>query len=107
LETRAKEQWSALPEHFRLETPLRLCNREPIIRDFMVSARLNHLHILFLLRLALSRQAPDSDKELVSISVEILGLVVDAIIQKDQLVNSGTSLVWKVSICIHIHYLVL
>ncbi|CAI6094517.1 unnamed protein product [Clonostachys chloroleuca] len=97
LETRAKEQWSALPEHFRLETPLRLCNREPIIRDFMVSARLNHLHILFLLRLALSRQAPDSDKELVSISVEILGLVVDAIIQKDQLVNSGTSLVWKIA----------
>ncbi|GLB11588.1 hypothetical protein AtubIFM57258_008458 [Aspergillus tubingensis] len=38
---------------------------------------------------------PDSD--LLDISLKMLGLVVETILLKDQIVNSGTSLVWKVA----------
>lgn len=62
----------------------------------MLNAKLNHLHVLCLLRMAVTRNKPASDPELVSTSVEILHLIVEAIMQKDYLVNSGTSLVWKV-----------
>lgn len=34
--------------------------------------------------------------ELFNISKDMLGLVVETILLKDQIVNSGTSLVWKV-----------
>ncbi|KAI1848662.1 hypothetical protein JX265_011487 [Neoarthrinium moseri] len=93
----AEAQWLSLPLEFRLEGPLRFCNQPPVIRDFMVSARLNHLHVLFLLRLALSHHKPQSDVDLVRVSAEILNLIVEALLQKDQLVNSGTSLTWKVA----------
>ncbi|KAK9413679.1 hypothetical protein SUNI508_11760 [Seiridium unicorne] len=93
----AERHWSSLPLEFRLEGPLRLCNQPPVIRDFMLSARLNHLHVLFLLRLALSHQKPQSDPGLIKVSAEILTLIAEALMQKDQLVNSGISLVWKVA----------
>lgn len=67
------------------------------MRDFILNARLNQLHILFLLRMAVTRSRPESDPELVTTAAEILTLIVEALMQKDYLVNSGTSLVWKVS----------
>lgn len=94
---RANAQWHALPPHFRLESSLKHCNQTPVIRDFILNARLNHLHVLFLLRMAVTRSRPETDPELVSTAAEILTLVVEALMQKDYLVNSGTSLVWKVS----------
>ncbi|KAH8646906.1 putative Zn(II)2Cys6 transcription factor [Xylariales sp. PMI_506] len=97
IKMQAREQWVALPAHFRLESPLKLCDRHPVVRDFMVSARLNYLHVLFLLHLALSRHNPQSDPELVDISSQILSLIVETIMQKHHLVNSGVSLVWKVA----------
>lgn len=53
MQSDAEALWLLLPSHFRLEGDLMSCDRRPIERDFMVSARLNHLHVLFLLRLAL------------------------------------------------------
>lgn len=93
----AEAQWLALPACFRLETPLKLCNRKAIERDFLVSARLNHMHVLFLLRLALVTHGIESDVEVIRISGEMLGLAVEALMLKHQLANSGTGLVWKVS----------
>ncbi|KAF4466251.1 Fungal transcriptional regulatory [Fusarium albosuccineum] len=93
----AHTQWDALPSKFRLEGPLKISSSQPVMRDFLVSARLNHLHILFLLRLALVRSQPQFDPELAAISAEMLGIVIESIMLKDQLANSGTSLVWKVA----------
>lgn len=64
----------------------------------MVNMKLNYLHVRFLLWLALfNPMTMDPNLELVSISMDMLSLVVETIMLKDQIINSGTSLVWKVS----------
>lgn len=93
----ADAQWQSLPANFRLETTLRMCDRKPIERDFMVSARLNYLHLLFLLRLTILQRRTEPDDELISVSAEILSLAVESVILRHQLANSGTSVVWRVS----------
>ena len=97
IQANAEVQWLVLPPQFRLEGLLKLHDRKPVERDFVVGAKLTHLHVLFLVQLALARQVPKPSSELVSISVKMLGLVVEAIVLKDSLSNSGTSLVWKES----------
>ncbi len=59
--------------------------------------RLNQLQILFLLRLVLVSRLSEPDASLLGVSQEILSLVVEIIVLRDQIVNSGTGLVWKVS----------
>lgn len=64
----------------------------------MANMKLNYLHVHFLLRLACVRpMTSDRDPELFRVSTEMLRLVVETILLKDQIINSGTSLVWKVS----------
>ncbi|KAF2655684.1 hypothetical protein K491DRAFT_410576 [Lophiostoma macrostomum CBS 122681] len=92
----AEAQWSALPERFRLDSPLKSYDCQPKERDFLVSARLNHLHVLVLTHLALQRRSHDPDGLLVSLSALMLSIVTEAIMLKEHLANSGTSLVWKV-----------
>lgn len=96
LEANAEAYWQALPPHFRLQGPLIQSTQTPFNRDLLVSIRLNHLHVLFLLRLALQRTMPESDVQLLEISSTMLSLTVEAIICKEHLVNSGTGLIWKV-----------
>lgn len=98
IETEAETQWSSLPSHLRQQNPLKLYDRTPIERDFMVSARLNHLHVQFLLRLAVVRQLPESDAKLLNAAYGILKLTVEQILHRDRLKNSGTSLVWRARI---------
>ena len=93
----AHGHWRNLPEHYRLEGRLNTCDEPPAVRDFVLGARLDHLHVLFLLALALARPHPEDSLELVTIAADMLSLVVEAIMQKGTLVTSGTSLVWKVS----------
>lgn len=94
----AHAQWNAVPRSYRLECALKACDRRPVERDFMVNMKLNYLHVKFLLRLALLRPlTTDPDQQLLSISMEMLSLVVETVMLKDQIINSGTSLVWKVS----------
>lgn len=91
-------QWNAVPADHRLDCDLKSCNRQPVERDFMANMKLNYLHVHFLLRLAcVCPMATGGDPDLVRISTEILSLVVEAIMLKDQILNSGTSLVWKVT----------
>lgn len=97
IESEAEAQWSSLPSHFRPQDPLKLYDRTPIERDFMVSAKLNHFHVKFLLRLAVLRQPAESDSQLLSAANSILKLTVEQILHRDRLRNSGTSLVWRVS----------
>jgi hypothetical protein len=91
-------QWNVVPETCRLTCNLKTCDRRPVERDFMVNMKLNYLHVRFLLWLALINPLTmDPNPELVSISMDMLSLVVETIMLKDQIINSGTSLVWKVS----------
>ncbi|PSN72388.1 hypothetical protein BS50DRAFT_485249 [Corynespora cassiicola Philippines] len=96
IQSRAEAQWAALPAHFRLTTPLKSHNCSPLERDFLASARLNYLHIHFLTSLSLQQHMPEPDAPLISISARLLAVVSESIIAKQTLVNSGTSLVWKV-----------
>ena len=66
-------------------------------KDFLVSIQLNHLHVLLLLRLALVHRVSEPDTRLLAISVNMLGVIAEAIVLRDSLANSGTSLVWKES----------
>lgn len=97
IQAEAEAQWLALPADFRLQGPLKLCDRRPIECDFMHSARLNHLHVLLLLRLAVLRQLREPDAQLLNLSSIMLGLTVEGILLRDRLANSGTSLAWRVA----------
>ncbi|PWY92640.1 hypothetical protein BO70DRAFT_367708 [Aspergillus heteromorphus CBS 117.55] len=97
IENEAHAQWMALPSHFRLACSLRECSQSPFERDFLAGVRLNHLHVLFLLRLLSLDTLTEPDRPVVDVSEQILSLVVEIILLRDQLVNSGTGLVWKVA----------
>ena len=104
MQAEAESLWSLLPPQFRLESNLESYNRQPIELDFMVSARLNHLHVQFLLRLALVSSIHEPDPQLVAISSNMLSIVVQGMIFKDHLANSGTSHIWRVSETLSPHY---
>ncbi|KAF4883836.1 hypothetical protein CGCF415_v013930 [Colletotrichum fructicola] len=96
LDRTADEQWRALPDGFRIGR--RPPNHAgPFERDFLFSICLNHLHVKLLLRrLMLSRQS-EPDGAVVEIAQKMLSLVVDIVLSRDELANSGTNLSWKVA----------
>ncbi|KAJ5601544.1 ATP adenylyltransferase C-terminal [Penicillium lagena] len=98
IQDQAKAQWQALPAHFRLEGSLKQCTHTPFERDFLAGVRLQHLHVLFLLRLLLLHSLTEPDMAIIETAEQMLALVVEIILLRDQLTNSGTGLIWKVSI---------
>lgn len=96
IQRRAEEQWEALPPQFRLESSLKQCAQSPFDRDFLAHVRLNHLHVLFLLRLLLLNTLTEPDIPIIETAGQMLALVVELILLRDQLTNSGTGLIWKV-----------
>ncbi|KAH7029784.1 uncharacterized protein B0I36DRAFT_205915, partial [Microdochium trichocladiopsis] len=126
-QARAQAQWAALPAHFKLENnslkqhlaagPSATATPTPATpggvvdsigppttqcttafqRDFIASVRLDYLHVLFLLRLLFMNSFAEPDASMVEISEGILELVVDIVLVRDQLTNSGTNLSWKVT----------
>lgn len=97
IQSQAEAQWQALPSHFRLESSLKQCVQGPFERDFVAGVRLHHLHVLFLLRLLLLRSPTEPDLPIIETAGQMLTLVVEIILLRDQLTNSGTGLIWKVS----------
>lgn len=86
--------WSRLPEHFKITDTLPLHDRHtPYELDLLLDCRLQYLQILLLLYGGTRRDG----LEILDVSEEIMSLVVDAVILRDRIVNSGTSLIWKVS----------
>ena len=90
-----------LPAHLRLEGSLdEHKHRTPFELDFLVNARLTYLQVLFLLHGGEFLQCPIHHEherpEILKVSMEMLALVVETVVRKDHLVDSGTSLVWKV-----------
>ncbi len=98
IQRRAEQQWEALPPQFRLESSLKQCAQSPFDRDFLAHVRLNHLHVLFLLRLLLLNTLTEPDIPIIETAGQMLSLVVELILLRDQLTNSGTGLIWKVSL---------
>ena len=96
LQTTADAYWEALPAHFRFEGSLRQFDVSPFDRDFLVSIRLNYLHISFLLRRLLLPRLAEPDVAIIDVAQEMLHLVVGAILLREELSNSGTGLDWKV-----------
>jgi hypothetical protein len=101
--TELNQLWSELPQHMRLEGSLRAYkHRSSFEQDFLLFARLDWLQVRFLLGsgelLHRSADAPQDHVSLLAVSGEMLSLVVEAIVSRDQLINSGTGLVWKVSV---------
>lgn len=94
----AEKHFSSLPIHFQHHGTLRKRVHGPFERDFIAAVRLNHLHVLFLLSLLQLRTPAEPGFEIIEIAEEMVLLIVDLILLRDQIVNSGTSLVWKVSI---------
>lgn len=75
-------------------------HRSPFDNDFLLDMRLTYLQILFLLKSSgVTDEHNDANSttiELLEICQEMLALVVEAIVLRNHLVNSGTSLLWKV-----------
>ncbi|KAF3025874.1 hypothetical protein E8E14_014817 [Neopestalotiopsis sp. 37M] len=92
----ANAQWEALPPQFRI-VDVRDNVEDPIHRDFLISVRLNHLHILFLLCQVPNPRLNEPNDILVEIACQMLQLVVEAILIRDELANSGTTLAWKIA----------
>lgn len=93
---KAETQWANLPSQFRLSGPLKECSGDAFERDLIASIRLDQLHVLFLLQLSCLDTLTEPDPCILDISDQILSLVVDTILLRDQLVNSGIGLIWKV-----------
>ncbi|KAI5924560.1 hypothetical protein F4810DRAFT_129970 [Camillea tinctor] len=96
LRATADAQWNALPAHFQLRGSPKQGNISPFERDLMISIRLNYLHIIFLLHRLLLKSWMEPDASIVDVSQEMLTIVVDAMLCRDTLVNSGTNLTWKI-----------
>ncbi|PWY75196.1 hypothetical protein BO94DRAFT_209682 [Aspergillus sclerotioniger CBS 115572] len=100
IQIQAETQWQALPTHFQLEGGLTDHDQvSSFERDFLISVRLNHLHVLFLLRPLMLNTLSEPDSSIITVAGEMLALVVEAIVVREQLTNSGTSLTWKI-----VHY---
>ncbi|CAG7924654.1 unnamed protein product [Penicillium olsonii] len=97
IQSQAEAQWQALPSHFRLESSLKQCTQGPFERDFVAGVRLHHLHVLFLLHLLRLRSPTEPDLPIIETAGQMLTLVVEIILLRDQLTNSGTGLIWKVA----------
>lgn len=97
---KAETQWANLPPRFRLSGTLKECTGDAFERDLLASIRLDQLHVLFLLQLAFLDTLTEPDPSILDISDQMLSLVVDTILLRDQLINSGTGLVWKVCLSI-------
>ncbi|KXH32109.1 hypothetical protein CSAL01_04201 [Colletotrichum salicis] len=89
--------WQDLPSHFRLNSSLRDCQQSPFEQDFLAHIRLDYLHNLFLLGLVSQQPISEPNDELLKVAIEMLSIVVEVILLRDQLVNSGTCLIWKVA----------
>lgn len=94
-----EQLWLELPPHFRLTTSLAASKGSPFTRDFLANQRLEYLHTHFLLGLTYLQKHPEPSEILLGVAGEMLSLVVEIILLRSKLVNSGTSWLWKVSLC--------
>ncbi|EHK22740.1 uncharacterized protein TRIVIDRAFT_124113, partial [Trichoderma virens Gv29-8] len=76
---------------------LKDCPLGPFARDFLAGARLEYLHTHFLLGFLSQRKVAEPEEALLRTSTEMLSIVVETIILRDRMANSGTCLIWKVA----------
>ncbi|KAF2025160.1 hypothetical protein EK21DRAFT_104174 [Setomelanomma holmii] len=93
----AEVEWAALPAAFRLDKSLSSCDERPVELDFLVSTKLIFAHIIFLLELNMTPRISHPGAELLRLSADMLCVIIEAIVLRQRLANSGMSLVWKVA----------
>jgi hypothetical protein len=91
-----EQLWLELPAHFRLTTTLAASKGSPFTRDFLANQRLEYLHTHFLLGLTYLQKHPEPNETLLGVSGEMLSLIVEIVLLRNKLVNSGTGWLWKV-----------
>lgn len=64
----------------------------------MASIRLNHLHVSFLLRRLGWDRLSEPNAPLIEVAIEMLKLVVELVMLREELSNSGINLSWKVCV---------
>ncbi|KAI8653719.1 hypothetical protein NCS56_01326700 [Fusarium sp. Ph1] len=94
----ADTQWNSLPAHFRVQDGIRSHSNSPFQRDFIASIRLNYLHVSFLLRRLRWDRLSEPNTPLVEVAIEMLKLVVELVMLREELSNSGTKLSWKICV---------
>lgn len=99
LRSNVEQQWLALPRQYKLGTSLRDCPLSPFERDFLVSTRLDYLHTILLLDMVAVQHISEPGDSLLVTAREMLSHVVDTVVLRERLVNSGTCLIWKESCC--------
>lgn len=92
-----EQVWLEMPPHFRLTGSLIACQGTPFEKDFLVNQRLEYLHTHFLLGLTSLQRTAEPDEELLRTSEKMLRLVVELMLLRNKIVNSGTCWFWKVS----------
>lgn len=92
-----EQLWLELPAHFRLTTSLAASRGSPFTKDFLANQRLEYLHTHFLLGLTYLQKHPEPNEVLLGVAGEMLSLIVEIILLRHKLVNSGTSWLWKVA----------
>ncbi|KAH7243815.1 hypothetical protein B0J15DRAFT_565102, partial [Fusarium solani] len=93
----ADTQWNSLPAHFRVQDGIRNHSDSPFQRDFIASIRLNYLHVSFLLRRLGWDRLSEPNAPLIEVAIEMLKLVVELVMLREELSNSGTKLSWKIA----------
>lgn len=91
-----EQLWLDLPAHFRLTTSLAESKGSPFERDFLANQRLEYLHTHFHLGLTCLQSSTDPSDSLLGIAAQMLSLIVEMIMLRSKLVNSGSHLLWKV-----------
>ncbi|CAG7923256.1 unnamed protein product [Penicillium olsonii] len=94
---KAAIQWEKLPSKFKLSSTLKECSADAFKRDMLASIRLDQLHVIFLLHLSFIDSLTEPDPTIIDVSAQMLGLVIETILLRDQLVFSGTSVIWKIA----------
>jgi len=98
IDARARRQWEALPSIFKVNASvLKSPDTTPFARDFLISIRLAHLHVLLLLNSLKMNAVYEPNERAAEIADEMLEHVVNAVLLRNRLTNSGTGLSWKVS----------
>lgn len=92
-----EQLWLELPMHFRLTSSLATAKGTPFIKDFLANQRLEYLHTHFVLGLTYLQKHSEPNEPLIEVAGEMLSLVVEVMLLRNKLVNSGTNWLWKVA----------
>lgn len=86
-----------MPAQFRLKGSLQDFSGTSFHRGLLLSLRLHHLHVYFMLwSMDLRGRRRHLDDKLISVSQDIVAVITSAVMIRDRVANTGSRLIWKV-----------